>query len=300
MSELARSRGLDHDQFSFRTIRDPLGFRLSGNAKIALNLIVILQRFHIEQKPPFAVPGMIDRPYPDVGNATQREVGLRSGFWRVCELVDQFNLPTTFVVEQDALPLLDGEDILRNSSHEVVAGGRNAATLHNSAMSIEEERGIIRDCRDALTATLSRSVRGWRSPSCAQSPATLRLLAEQGFGYCGDFNNDDRPYALSTEAGSMVSMPMHHFSSDLHNLFVMRQPTQLFFESILKGAKWILQRSEGSPIIIPLVIHPWISGTPHRIGHLKSLLKQLVNLDGLVCANARDMVDAFGERNPQS
>ncbi len=294
-----RRRGLDHDLFPFRTIRDAVPFRLPDDARIAFNLIVVLQRFHIEAKPPFPVPGMIDRPYPDVGNTTQREVGLRSGFWRIRDAVEQLGISATFVVERDALALLEGDlDILRNGRHDVVAGGLHAARLHTAAMSVDEEREIIRDCRDTLTRTLGRPVTGWRSPSCAQSPATLDLLAEEGFAYCGDYNNDDRPYVMAAKTGNLVAMPMHHFSSDLHNLIVMKQPTEMFFDSIEKGARWILGRKTEPAIVLPLVVHPWITGVPHRFHRFKSFLADLLKLEGLVSTSCGRLAGVFAKGRP--
>jgi len=287
-------RGLDHDRFPFRTIREQTNFQLPASGRVALNLIVVLQRFHIDAKPAFPFPGMIDRPYPDVGNATQREVGLRSGFWRICELIDDLNIPTTFVVERDALPLLKGEDILREARHEIVAGGQHAALLHTSAMTEDGERRIIRECRDALTDALSRPVIGWRSPSCAQSSSTLDFLADEGFVYCGDFNNDDRPYALTTRGvNRLIAMPMNHFSSDLHGIVTMKQPTQLYYDAVKKGTRWILGRKNQAPVILPLVIHPWISGVPHRIDHLRNLLKEMLAFDGLTTSNSRELAECF-------
>ena len=293
MASISRDRVLDHDQFAFRTLEDPIEFKLRAGARIAVCLTVVLQRFHLDRKPPFAVPGMIDRPYPDIGNATQREVGLRRGFWRICEMIESTGLPTTFVVERDALPLLDGEDILKNARHDVFAGGINATRLHMTGLAVDEERAMIRDTRDALANALSRPIDGWRSPSCSQSDATLSLLAHEGFRYCGDFANDDRPYQLTMDGRTMTSVPMQHFSSDLHNLFVMRQPMELYFESLLRGAKWLLGRKSQPAIVLPIVVHPWITGVPHRIGALGNLLQGLLELDGVTGMNAREVGDAF-------
>jgi len=292
----ARPRGLDHALFPFRTIRDAVPVRVPGGARIALNLIVMLQRFHIDTKPIFPFPGMIDRAYPDVGNATQREVGLRSGFWRIREAIEQLGVNATFVVERDAIEILKGDlDILRNGRHEIVAGGCHAARLHTAAMPVDEERQIIRESRGDLERALGRPIKGWRSPSCSQSPATLDLLAEEGFVYCGDYNNDDRPYILTAKAADLIAMPMHHFSSDLHNLFVMKQPTEMFFDSIVNGARWILGRKDEPAIILPLVVHPWITGTPHRFQSFRPFLTKLLKLDGLVSTTSGVLADAFAK-----
>src|SRR5260370_42660845 len=87
---------------------------------------------------------------------------------------------------------------------------------------------------------------------------------------------------MSTDSAPLVAMPMHHFSSDLHNLFVMKQPPDAYFGAIQKGAEWLLRQPNHPPTILPLVIHPWITGVPHRYRQFRQLLNDLVRLKGLV------------------
>jgi allantoinase len=297
----ARQRGLDHQMFPFRTLTEDSPFKLPNAARVGLALIVVLQRFHLDDaKAPFPVPGTLDRPYPDVGNATQREVALRSGLWRIIEGIEEFGLRASFVVEQDALPLLgDRIGVLSSDRCDVVAGGRHATLLHTSAMKVEDERRIIRECRDALQQKLGRSIKGWRSPYCSQSPVTLDLLAEEGFTYCGDFNNDDRPYLIATKATPLVSIPMHHFSSDLHSIFVMKQPPEAYFSGMRKGAEWLLKQSKSQQIMLPLVIHPWIMGAPHRYREYRRMLQDLMQMDGLTAIGVEQAASAY-ETGPHS
>src|SRR5690606_26370730 len=133
----------------FRSLADACPFALDAPHRVALAITVVLQRFHIDQQPPFPYAGMLDRPYPDVGNATQREVGLRDGLWRLAEAFDRYACNATFVVARDALDLLgDSIEILSGRRHCVVAGGRHASSLHTSALAVGDERRIIRECRD--------------------------------------------------------------------------------------------------------------------------------------------------------
>lgn len=283
-----RRSSLDHEMFPFRTLRDSVPFALPDGARVGFALTIVLQRFHVGAKPAFPVPGMLDRPYPDLGNAAQREVGLRSGLWRILDAIEDTGIRASFVVELDALDqIADAVDALKNPRHSVVAGGQHAAQLHTDALDPAAERAIIAKCRNGLQDALGREVRGWRSPFCSQSRTTLDLLAEAGFTYCGDFQNDDRPYSISTKTSPLTALPMHHFSSDLHNLFVMKQPTDSYFGGFCDGARWLVAQGRKQPeIILPLVVHPWVTGAPHRIRSFRRALQEITAMPGVVSLDA--------------
>lgn len=288
---------LDHELFPFRTLRDSAPFALPDGARVGFALTIVLQRFHVAAKPAFAVPGMLDRPYPDLGNAAQREVGLRSGLWRILEAIEDARIRATFVVELDALDVMpDAFEALKNPRHSVVAGGQHAVQLHTDALEPAAERAIIADCRKGLQDALGRDVGGWRSPYCSQSRATLDLLAEAGFTFCGDFQNDDRPYSVKTKTSPLTALPMHHFSSDLHNLFVMKQPVESYFKGFSEGARWLVAQGRKQPeIILPLVVHPWITGAPHRIRSFRQALQEITAMPGLVSLDADSIVQNYAQ-----
>ncbi|SMH27765.1 polysaccharide deacetylase family protein [Mesorhizobium australicum] len=270
--------GYDHTIFGFRGANEPAPFVLPDGKELVVTPIVVLQRFHIDAKPPFAVPGMLARPWPDIGTATQREVGLHDGLRRVLDAFDEAEAAATFVVEADALPHLpDMRKRLAASPHGIVAGGRHAVGLHGSHLTEEEEAGIIAVVKTELEAFFGREVAGWRSPYNAQSASTLSLLARNGFSYCGDLNNDERPYMLDAGGQSLWAVSMPHTTSDLHNIEISKQTAEDFFLAQLRGIDWLLDSSERRPIVYPLVLHPWIVGVPHRIAALASFLRDVAS-----------------------
>lgn len=277
--------GYDHAMFDFRSASDPAPFTLPKGKDIIVTLTIVLQRFHIDAKPPYAVPGMLSRPWPDIGNATQREVGLHDGLWRVLDALEEMRAAASFVVEADALSCLeDVRERLSAEQHAIVAGGRHAMLLHGPQMPVEEEARLIAGVKTEVEAFAGRAITGWRSPYNAQSANSLALLADAGFIYCCDFNNDERPYRLKSTSGDFWSVAMPHTTSDLHNIDVSRQTAQAFFHSQLRGIDWLLASQQLRPIVYPLVLHPWIIGVPHRIETFREFLQAL---------NARPRLDLW-------
>lgn len=290
--------GLDHSWFGFRTLRERGAFSLPDAGRLAVTVSIVVQDYELAGIPPFSVPGTLDRPFPDIGSFSQRQVGTTDGLWRLVDTIEHFGIPASFVIEQQALgKITDIHDVLRSPRHAVVASGRNATTLHTPSMNAAEEEAIIRGSIAAIASTLGRTPIGWRSPYCALSERTLELLPRAGIRYLGDLANDDRPYELSTPGGPLVAVPMNHFFSDLHLIQQCRQTEHEFFESLERAARWLCREtSAGSALVLPIVLHPWLSGTPHRADRFTDLLKQLTAMDGVRFLNTDTVFHAYARR----
>jgi len=270
-------RGLDHDLFEFRTLRDAAEFNLPDGGSVAVAICLVLQDFSLAGQPPFPVPGALSRPYPDIGNFSQRQVGTTDGLWRLVDAIERQAVCVSFVAEQAVLPkITEVHPVMRDERHAVVASGRDATSLITPATLPEVEAAIVRDGISSVQEVLGRTPIGWRSPYCSQSPQTVELLAEAGIRYTGDFSNDDRPYRIRTSSGPLLAMPMNHFFSDLNLIHTCRQTETEFFETLLRAARWLAAESTpAAPRVLPVVLHPWLSGTPHRIGMFESWLAKI-------------------------
>lgn len=288
MTENKPVRTLDHDRFPFRTTEEaavPM-----ADCRLIVNLVMVLQHFPIDAKAPFPLPGAPDRPYPDLGNYTQRESGLGHALWRLTDEIEPYAIPVSFVVERLALPYLsDVEAVLRNPRHCVVAGGEHAVYVHTPDMAREEEQRVIADCLRDIETRLQRKARGWRSPYCSQSPATLDLLAEAGLRYVGDFANDDRPFAIRTASEPLVAVPMNHFYSDLHFIHNCRQSVEDYARATIAAAEWLAAEKAPTPAVLSLVVHPWIMGATHRMSTFACLLAALRAIPGVRFMNSDDI-----------
>lgn len=293
LSHNAPVRKLDHDWFPYRT-----SFEATvpvAECSLIISLVVVLQHFPIDAKTAFPLPGALDRPYPDIGNYTQREAGLGHALWRLTDEIERHGVPTSFVVERQALPWLrDVDEVLRDPRHCVVGGGEHAARVHTGEMVRDTERQIIADCLGDIEAAFGRKVQGWRSPYCSQSPATIALLAEAGLRYIGDFANDDRPFEICAVGRSLVAVPMNHFYSDLHFIHTCRQSVNEYARAMIRAAEWLAAERQQAPSVLSLVIHPWIMGVSHRVAAFAELLTTLQAIPGIqfmnsdeICTNMR-------------
>lgn len=271
-------RHLDHDLFAFRTLREAGPLSLSARVRAAVSLVIVLQDYRLEASPAFSVPGALERPFPDIGTFSQRQVGTTDGLWRIVDAIESRGVGATFVIESGAIPrLFDIGEVLKQPHHALVAGGRDAATLLSARMSAPEQMVIIEDSLAAIHQAYGRTPIGWRSSSCVATRETFECLVRAGVRYSGDLANDDRPYLLNTAAGPLWSMPMNHFFSDLHLIYQQRQHEAQYFGALRRAAQWLCREAPaGDACVLPIVLHPWLSGTPHRIAHLERLIDELL------------------------
>lgn len=287
-------RYADHDWFQFRPQSFQPALDLGSGIAVGVHLIIHVQAFHIDAKPATMSPGLLDRPYPDVTNWSQRKVGLRDGLARICSYLDANDMSASFVVEADAIPELDAfMSSLSHARHSVIAGGRHAAMVHSTFTSVEEERQYIAEVMAQLRGSFDNVLDGWRSPFGIQSPHTLQALAAAGLQYTFDLNNDDLPYDMTTDSGPLVSVPYQHFAGDLHCLQVAKQPTVDYLGDLNAGVDWLLMESKAKGTrLLTVPLHPWIMGVPHRFAQLRKTMELWAQQPGLRFVGTREIVHA--------
>jgi hypothetical protein len=123
---------------------------------------------------------------------------------------------------------------------------------------------------------------------------TLDLLAARGVEYVGDWQNDDMPYAMSTNAGQLYSMPMSHELDD-QTVQLQYQHSETSFAEQVEDAMTVVydESSACNGRIVSLVIHPWMSGQPHRIRALRRALTNVMRYDSVWSASGSQILKAF-------
>ena len=173
---------------------------------------------------------------------------------------------------------------------ELIGHGRTNSERQDGLPEAEERRLIV-ESRDALARHGARP-RGWLGPYIAQSAATLDLLAEAGFTYCLDWPADDQPFWMRTRAGPILSIP---YSVELNDspAMVMRHHTgREFADMITDQFDEMWAQSEARPLVMSIVLHPFILGQPHRLRPLRVALRHvLAQRDRIWIARPGEMFD---------
>ncbi len=291
-----RRHGMDHDRYQWSQLHERRPLVWPGGARLALWLNVCVQFFPLDQSgKPFAPPGGMTMPYPDLRHFSLRDYGNRVGIFRLFEAFDRFRIRPSFAVNGamvERAPQLIA--ILRERGDEIVAHGWNMDCLHHAGLARSEEAEWMQRTLDSLRDATGQQVTGWLSPARNESPRTPDLLAEHGVHWFADWVNDDLPYRFHTEAGDLWTMPLPNELEDrfviMHNLHSERS----WMEQVCDACDFLLKEAEasGGGRILSLNLHPWLLGQPHRITWLERTLEHITSQPGVWPATPQQILAA--------
>jgi allantoinase len=291
-----RGRGLDHEWFQYRSLPRSKSVTWPSGKRLALFVMVHVEHFPLGMtgKPIMPIGGM--RYVPDYHGYTNRDYGNRIGIYRVMKLLDRFGIKATAAINSDVArryPRLIDEIVARG--WEVMASGVNMAQLHHGGLAVPEEEALVAEAAATLrNAAAGQAVRGWHSPAHSGSMNTLELVAAQGFDYIADWINDDVPYAMTTKAGPLHSLPSGFEWSDAKILMQNDRAVE-DYEAQVTSAFELLEdeaTKEGGRVL-PLPLHPWVIGQPHRIRALERVLDTILSSPTVWAASGSEIVDAY-------
>jgi peptidoglycan/xylan/chitin deacetylase (PgdA/CDA1 family) len=190
-------------------------------------------------------------------------------------LLDEFSMPASHNFNSllfETCPQI-GERI-RKRGDEFVGHGRTNAERQD-VLPEKEERRLISEATSAMRAKLGLRPAGWMGPYLTQTWVTLDLLREEGYEYVMDWPADDQPFWMRTRAGPILSVP---YSIEVNDspVMVFRQQSAVDFERVMVDQfDEMLLQSRKWPLVLTIVLHPFIIGQPFR---LRALRRALVHI----------------------
>ena len=278
-----RQRGMDHELYPWSNLfaRPPLAW---ADGKRVLTWIVIdLEWFPITpEDKPFRAPGHMQTAYPDYRHYTARDYGNRVGVYRLLDAAEKVGARVSVAANgaiAERYPELI-RDIVAGG-HEIIAHSTDMNGTIATGIGEDAERALIVGSLDAIEAAAGARPTGWLSIARAQSFDTPRLLAEAGFAYMCDWVNDDLPYAMTTDAGPILNLPLNHELSDRQILTVQQQSVDSYCEQMRDAFAWLDGEAKVyGGRMLPLNVTPYIMGLPYRIAAFERLLLWLSEQDG--------------------
>lgn len=292
-----RARGMDHALYPYSSLFDRAPIAWPENKTVAVPIVVSLEWFPIlASVTPFLAPGHMQTAYPDYRHYTSREYGTRVGFYR---LLDAFAaIGATVSVAMNAAIAERYPSIVRDivaGGHEIVAHSTDMNGTIATGLPEADERALIATSLDTLELVAGVRPTGWLSIARSQSWNTPRLLVEAGATYMLDWVNDELPYRMTTDAGTIANLPLNHELSDRQMITAQQQTADSYAEQIRDAYDWLAtEAASGGGRMLPLQVTPYIMGLPFRIGTFEALLGWLAAQPGTWFTSASAVVAASG------
>ena len=236
------------------------------------------------------------------GVLSRGEYGAVDGLPRILRLLDKYQLPASFFIPavSDLLHPQMIPSILASGRHEVAVHGwihENLPSVNNEA----EEQRLLDQAIHHLTKAVGKRPVGYRAPSWAFSPFTMRQVAKAGFLYDSSLMSSDDAYEVlldGTPTG-VIELPIEWILDDSPVLNlpagVLASPELVnqVFQSEFDAAY-----DEGGLFI--LTMHPHVTGHRSRIAGLEKLILHIKSRPGVWFATHEQVARYVKEKSGQS
>jgi allantoinase len=257
--------------FDYHPIVDRPPIHWPGGARVAAYIGLNIEHFLLDRPSTSIWPGTADL-VPDALNYGWRDYGVRVGIWRVIDILDRHGVRASALLNSAAAehyPRIIEAGV--NRGWAWLAHGKTNSIPH-AGMSLDEERRVLTEIVDTITAATGQRPRGWLGPGLTETFHTPALLAELGLNYLLDWTNDDQPYPLNVPG--LVSVP---YSVELNDLGLFGKGTTgpEFVQIVADQYEQLRVDSEHSGRVMALALHPFVIGQPFRAKYLDQALEFL-------------------------
>ncbi|MGB3500658.1 MAG: polysaccharide deacetylase family protein [Mesorhizobium sp.] len=263
-----------------------------GGAQIAVWVVPNVE-FYEYEPPPSPGRSAYARGTPDIMNYTHKDYGNRIGFKRMADAMEKFGV--TGSVSLSVAVCEHFPDIIERCVElgwEIFSHGvYNTRMMYG--MTEEQQRALIRDCRDTILAHTGQSMDGWLSPAISCGETTTDILAEEGVKYTLDFYHDDQPTPMRTRAGRIISVPYSLEMNDFPLLQAKSVASDDYAQIIIDQFDQLHREGAEGGTVLCIPLHPYLIGQPHRMPAFEKILGHIKSKDKTWITTGREIADFY-------
>lgn len=267
-------------------------FALPRGARVAVWTIVNVEHWSLDAPMPRTVlpPPMGETLLPDIPNWCWHEYGMRVGFWRLLQVLQERALKATFAVNGSAIGVYrEACAAALEAGWEFMGHGWVQRPLHR----IEEQAEAIAQTVEAIRALSGRPPRGWESPGLAETAETVDLLAAAGIEYVADWVLDDQPVPLRARGAEIVALPYTVEVNDVVMFAVQRHSSSELLRRGCDQFDRLWREGEQIPRVMAISVHPYLTGAAHRIRYLEALYDHILRHTGVLMCTGGEILDIY-------
>lgn len=231
---------------------------------------------------------------PDIANWSWHEYGMRVGFWRLLEAFSNRGIAGTLSINGhvcEAYPRVAGAAL--EAGWEFMGHGDVQIPIH----AVDDQAAMIHLAQEKIQRFTGKPALGWLGPGLTQTFETVDLLHEAGIRYIADWVLDDQPCRLNTVHGDMVAMPYSVELNDIPMMAVQHHDSQVMFTRVRDSFDRLWHEGREQPRIMAIPVHPFLSGSPHRIRYLEQALDYILGHDQVVFWTGEEIYKRYTENN---
>jgi len=271
--------------------------KLPDKGRMLVWVIVNVEHWSIERAMPRTVlsPPMGQPLLPDLPNWAWHEYGMRVGFWRLYDALNQRGIVPTMATNGivcDSYPRIVEAALQKN--WEIMGHGFVQGPMHK----LENQQEAIASTIDTIRRFSGKAPVGWESPGLTENDHTLDCLSAAGIEYVADWVLDDQPVWLKANPKPVLSVP---YTVDINDIPMMLLQHNRAEELLLRGIDQfdrLWQESADIPRVMAISVHPYVTGVPHRIGYFEKLLDHILAHPGVVIKTGEQISNWYRAQVP--
>lgn len=271
------------------TRRPRLGW--PGAARVALWVIPNIEVFALDEPIPLGSGG--SGRVPDVPQYGVRDYGARVGVWRLMEVLSRFGIRATVALNSE---VCDAYPPIIEAAMELgweFMGHNESNSRRLNEIPPEDERRLIHDTCVRIERATGKRPAGWLGAGLQETWNTLDHLVAEGCRYVADWVNDDQPYLMTLDGGSLVSVPYSYEINDKPAVDTHHRTPEEFGAMIRRQFDVLYREGAASGRVMAICLHPYITGVPHRIEALRSALEYVCAHAGVWLATGAEIADHY-------
>ncbi|WP_179950523.1 polysaccharide deacetylase family protein [Neopusillimonas maritima] len=275
----------------YQSIVDRPKLTLPDNARVVVWPVVNVEDWDISR--PMArqvLPAPTAAPVlPDIANWAWHEYGMRVGFWRIKNALDNVGAKATLSINGRVCETYPGvAGAARDAGWEFMGHGYIQMPTHQ----VDDQPAMIKRTVDTIRNFTGKAPVGWLGPGLTQTFDTVDHLAKAGIRYIGDWAIDDQPMRFETQAGPMVAMPYTVELNDIPMMAVQQHQSDVFLKRVQDTFDRLYEEGADQPRVMCMAVHPFLSGVPHRIRYLEEALSY-VNRPGVLFWTGEQLLEWY-------
>ena len=279
--------------------------RWPGDARIAVSVVVNYEEgaeyslldgdSHHETNS--EVPSPVPPSERDLYNESFFEYGSRVGVWRLLDLLEKYEVSSTFFC--CALALERNPEVAKvivAKGHEVCGHGYRWEEYH--LLEREAERRAIEKTVASLTSTTGQRPLGWFTRYGASVNTRQLVVDEGGFIYDSGAFNDDLPYFVPVNDKPWLVLPYSMETNDARFWRGGLGSINDFYEYLKDSFDCLYEEGQSHPKMMSVGLHCRIAGRPARSKAVERFLQYATGFPGVWFARRVDIARWWLEHYP--
>jgi allantoinase len=232
-----------------------------------------------------------DKGHIDVRNNPRNDYGLRVALWRLFDIFGERKIPATIALNASVCRFYPQIIEAAKARGDEFMGHGVTNSQHLDLVPPANAAAIVRAAVDTIGAATGTRVRGWLGPGLGEAGGTLDALKAAGIEYVCDWGAaDDQPFLMKN---GLYAVPYTLDINDIGLIDRQGTPASVFAQYIVDAFDTLYREGEDQARVLPIALHPFLIGAPHRAPHLVKALDYIRGHPNVWFARGGDILDAY-------